>query len=157
MILMPNRGGHSRTEFLVAATKNMHDWSPAWKSHKLTLLGTPNVVQSLIKNLKYLDLSALSKQTHAALQALKALQNDGTGLMKFVEVIVVKEAIDAAREAAELVVITFALFQICHKIPKLTDKVVRPKELDAVVQTIKHQGINMDGSDLSAKILELRQ
>jgi hypothetical protein len=86
------------TSFLTTTSKHFAEWSPVWKPHMAKLLASPDIVKALVSNPHYAQLSALSKVAHTALQSLKSIHGDGSGLPKIVEVVVIKSALDMAKD-----------------------------------------------------------
>jgi hypothetical protein len=52
--------------------------------------------------------------------------------------------------------LTYSLFVICHKCPSIQSSEVRGKELDMMMKLLTQHGIDLEGTDMDAKIKELR-
>jgi hypothetical protein len=144
------------TEYMQKATDDLVMWSPNWQVAGAKLLENPELVKELIENPHYNALSKVAAEANSELTALKLIHADGSGMGRLISAELTKAAIDSQKHAVDTVLMTYTLFMVCHKTPKIANLGVRNKELDVLEKKLKDQRLDISGSDIALRIGELR-
>ncbi len=86
----------------------------------------------------------------------KDMHADGSTMGRLITAGLQKEITDGMSHAVDTVLITYLLYVIVHKAPKIALMKDRNDLMDAISLKCKAQGLSLEGTDLEARIVELR-